>query len=217
MEPAQERPNCCFDDWATANAKRARATEIAAPVTRALLEELQAVGFEGRSVLDVGCGTGDLALAMLARGATTARGLDLGPGAIEAARDLAAERGLGDRAAFDVGDGSTTVLEPTDVVVLNRVVCCYPDARGLLANTLGAAGSVFALTAPVDRGPLGAFNRVLAAVWNRWYALRASKYQGFRTFIHDVDEIDATVRAAGFERRRRVRRRVVWELAVYTR
>ena len=55
--------------------------------------------------------------------------------------------------AFEVADGSVAALPPTDVVVLNRVVCCYPDARRLLQNTLGAATSVYAWGA-LKSGPV---------------------------------------------------------------
>jgi magnesium-protoporphyrin O-methyltransferase len=217
MEPTEDRPDCCFDRWADANAKRARSVEIVAPLTRALVGELEAVGVEGRSVLDVGCGTGDLALAMLARGARRADGIDLGAGAIENAQALARERGVEDRSTFTVGDGSTADLPQADLVVLHRVVCCYPDARGLLDRTLRAAGSVFAITAPVDRGAVGLSNRLLTWIWNGWYAMRDAKYRGFRTYVHDLDAIDARIRAAGFTPRTRERRRVTWNLAVYQR
>jgi len=215
--PQDEPQSCCFDEWAIANAKRARGRGIAAPVTRALVDAIEAVGIEGRSVIDVGCGTGDLALALLARGATTARGVDLGRGAIESARALADERGLADRTTFDVGDGSTVTLDRAGIVVLNRVVCCYPDATGLLDNTLPAAGEVFAITAPTDRGAVGRLNRVNIALSNRWFAIRKKKYGAFRTFMHDLDTIDERVRAAGFRLRNRKRSRFVWEFAVYSR
>ena len=86
MDP--EREHCCFDEWAVANAKRARRKEIASGVTRQLMTALGRSRVEGRTVLDLGCGTGDLALATLARGATRATGVDLGPQAIEEARTL---------------------------------------------------------------------------------------------------------------------------------
>ena len=103
------------------------------------------------------------------------------------------------------------------MVVLHRVVCCYPDASALLDNTLEAAGSRFAFTAPVDHGFTGLLNRIHILCENAWYAVRRSKFDGFRVFVHDLDEIDGRVRAAGFERVHRGRSRVVWELAVYTR
>ncbi len=215
--PDDDIPDCCFDEWAASNAKKARSQETTAAITAALLDALDEAGLEGRTVLDVGCGTGDLALAALGRGARSAVGFDLGSGAIANARALAQERGLSERATFQVGDGSQVALPRSDVVVLNRVVCCYPSADALLANTLGAAGSVFGFTAPIDRGPVGLYNRVLWFLGNIWYALRAKKFRGFRVFIHDLDALEARVVGAGFRPVAREHSRLVWELRVYAR
>jgi SAM-dependent methyltransferase len=216
-EPEPTPSNCCFDEWAASNARRARTNETVAPVTTALLAALEAEGLEGRTILDVGCGTGDLALAALAHGAASASGIDLGTGSIDLARALSRDRGLDDRAAFEVADGSVAALPPTDVVVLNRVVCCYPDARRLLHNTLGAATSVYAFSAPVDRGLPGLLNKVVGWLANVWYALRSSKFRGFRVFVHDLKAVDAVIRAAGFTPKHRERRRIIWQIAVYAR
>ena len=215
--PDDDVPDCCFDEWAASNAKRARKGETAAAITAALLSALDEAGLEGRSVLDVGCGTGDLALAALGRGARSASGFDLGTGAIANARALAQERGLSERATFEVGDGSQIALPKSDVVVLNRVVCCYPSADALLTNTLGATGSVFAFTAPIDRGVMGFWNRILGRLGNGWYALRAKKFHGFRVFIHDLGAIEARIVGAGFRPLAREQRRLAWDLRVYTR
>ena len=217
MDPQPERPNCCFDEWASANARRARSRETVAGVTKPLLDALERTGLDGRTVLDLGCGVGDLMLALLARGARTGTGLDLGTGGIQQARDLATSRGLADRATFVVGDGAVAPLAAADVVVLNRVVCCYPDVDALIANATGAAQRVFAFTAPVDRGIIGAFNRFSTWCSNRWYALRRAKYRGFRVFVHDLDAVERKVRAAGFERTDDERVRVVWRLEVFAR
>jgi len=215
--PDENIPSCCFDEWAASNSKRARKRETAAAITAALLSALDEAGLEGRSVLDVGCGTGDLALAALGHGARTVSGFDLGAGAIANARALADERGMAERAAFQVGDGSQATLPTSDVVVLNRVVCCYPSADALLANTLGAAGSVYAITAPVDRGPMGVYNRIFCWLGNGWYAIRAKKFRGFRVFVHDLAAIEDRIVGAGFLPRARQQRRLVWDLRVYER
>ncbi len=213
----EERPACCFDEWAAFTANRARRKGRAAPVTVAMVEALDAAGLDGRTVLDAGCGSGDLALAVLERGATAATGLDLGTGAIEIAKRFAGERGLSDRVRFKVADASTAPLPRSDVVVLNRVLCCYPDATDLVANTLAATNDVYAFSAPIHRGLVGSFNRVSTWVSNGWYALRRRKYRGFRVFVHDLDRIDATIRDAGLVLVSRARRRAVWDLAVYRR
>jgi predicted RNA methylase len=215
--PADQQPSCCFDEWAEHNARRARSKEVVAPVTRALLDGLEGIGLEGRTVLDVGCGTGDLALAALRRGAIRATGIDLGTGSIAHARQLAEERGLVERSFFLTGDGAEVSLADADVVILNRVVCCYPDVAALLTNTLAAANAVYAFSAPVDHGVTGLLNRIITRVSNGWYAIRRSKFRGFRTFVHRFDSIDTRVRDAGFMPIHRARCGIVWEFAIYVR
>ena len=216
MPEPDEPAECCFDEWATHAARRARTKETSTKITAHFLAALDQIGLRGRTVLDVGCGSGDLALAALARGADRATGFDLGAGAIDTARSLAAERGLAERASFEVGDGATIALPRADIVSLNRVLCCYPHVDALLANTAGAADRVFGFSAPVDHGVIGLGNRIAMAVGNRWYRLRAKKFKGFQSFVHDLTAVDARIRAAGFEPVRS-ERHGIWLLAVYAR
>jgi SAM-dependent methyltransferase len=209
--------HCCFDDWVDHWSVEAKRRPTAAKVTRSMLDALESAGLRERSVLDLGCGIGDLAIETVRHGATSARGYDLSPKAIEEARRLAAERGVGDRTAFEVGDAAELDLPSADVVVLNRVFCCYPDVNALLERSLASAGSVYGFTVPRSTGVVGLFGRVQTAMANLWFRLRRKKYAGFRTYIHDVDKIDARVRAAGFSPIRREHRRIVWDLAVYAR
>ena len=216
-DPPQEPERCCFDDWVDHWEKQAKKKDTVSGVTAPLLEALAEAGLAGRTVLDIGCGIGDLALATLERGAVGATGVDLSPKAIEQAQELAKARGLPERATFEVGDGSKLDLPPADVVVLNRVICCYADADTLLDRSLAAAGSVYAFTAPVSGGPIGAMNRAWTWLWNVVYRVRKQKYAGFQTYVHDIRGIDERVRSAGFRPLRREHRRVVWDLAVYSR
>jgi SAM-dependent methyltransferase len=214
-DPGPER--CCFDDWVDHWTTQATKKPTAAKVTASLLDAITEAGVTDRTVLDVGCGIGDLAIEVVARGAASGTGYDLSPKAIDEARRLAASRGVGERMRFEVGDGAQLDLPAADIVVINRVVCCYPDTENLLDHTLGAARGVFAITAPVSRGPIGLWNRLWSALENVGYRLRPTKYDGFRVFIHDLDRIDERIRAAGFRRTRHEHRRIVWDLAVYTR
>ena len=213
----EEEGECCFDDWVDHWSKRSKKRRTVAGVTAPLLAGLEEAGIRGRTVLDVGCGIGDLAIEAVRRGAAGAVGIELSAKAVDEARRLAAERGVADRTSFQVGDGAEIHLPSADVVVLNRVFCCYRDADALLENSLSAAGSVYAFTTPPSKGLGGAFVKTQARFWNVWYRLRDRKFQGFRVFIHDVDRIDARVQAAGFRPIRSERRRFVWHLAVYAR
>jgi SAM-dependent methyltransferase len=212
-----EAQGCCFDEWAVGSAARARKRGFGAKVTERMLGALGQHGLGGRTLLDVGCGAGDLALAAVDRGAVRASGIDLSPGGIQEARRLASERGLSDRTAFSVGDGAVAALERHDVVTLNRVLCCYPSLERLLANSLGAAGRVYAYTAPVHTGAVGRFNRISVAISNTWFRLRAKKFRGFQAFVHDLDAVDRAIATAGFRRVHRSRERFTWQLAVFAR
>lgn len=208
---------CCFDDLVDHWADRARKAPTASKVTPPLLDALAEVGVRGRDVLDVGCGIGDVAIATIGLGAESARGYDLSPKAILEAQRLAVERGVGARTTFEVGDAAELVLPEADVVVLNRVVCCYPDIDGLLGRSIASARRVIAFTAPASSGFTGALNRFWTSVGNLGFRLRAKRYGGFRTFVHDLDDVDARLRSAGFEPRHRRRVRLVWDLALYER
>jgi SAM-dependent methyltransferase len=213
----EEDGECCFDEWVDHWSKRSKRKPTVAGVTGSLLRGMEEAGIRDRTVLDVGCGIGDLAIEAVRRGAVRAFGVELSAKAVDEARRLAAGRGVAERTSFEVGDGSQMPLPNADVVVLNRVFCCYRDAEALLDNSLSVAGSVYAFTTPPSRGLGGAFVKVRARFWNVWYGLRDRKFRGFRVYIHDVDRIDARVQSAGFRPIRRERRRFVWHLAVYAR
>jgi magnesium-protoporphyrin O-methyltransferase len=208
---------CCFDDWVDRWSRKARKRATVAGVTAPLLAALEEAGLRDRTVLDLGCGIGDLTVEAVRRGAASGRGFDLSPKAIGVARRLAADRGVADRTAFEVGDASELDLPRADAVVLNRVFCCYPNVDALLERSLASAGSVYGFTMPRSKGVVGAVARTHARIGNWWMRRMPRRYGGFQVFIHDVDAIDARVRSAGFSPVRREHRRVSWELAVYAR
>ena len=70
-------------------------------------------------ILDVGTGSGVLALAAAALGAERALGFDLDPVATEAAEDAARENGLADRVTFFTGPIEAVTESPYPLVVAN--------------------------------------------------------------------------------------------------
>lgn len=67
------------------------------PTTALCLEWLQAQDLHGREVLDLGCGSGILAIAALKLGAAGAVGIDNDPQALTASHDNAERNGVGER------------------------------------------------------------------------------------------------------------------------
>ncbi|MCO4747918.1 MAG: 50S ribosomal protein L11 methyltransferase [Proteobacteria bacterium] len=70
---------------------------VFSPTRSAYVELLAHLDVRGKTVLDVGCGTGVLAFVLLQNGASTAIGTDLDPRAITCATDNAASLALDDR------------------------------------------------------------------------------------------------------------------------
>ena len=111
------------------------------PTTRACLDAIDALAAEdaGRTFLDVGCGSGILAIAAALEGFCEVRGFDNDPDAVRNANENAAANGLG--ALFFEGDLSAPdVTAPADVVaanVLAPVLVRFAREVGALVNPGG--------------------------------------------------------------------------------
>ena len=122
-------------------------------VVDAVLEQ----GIEGRSVLEPGGGVGAVAIELLKAGAAHSTVVELSVGYEEVAAELAREAGVVERMERHVGDFAADGTEPADVVVLHRVVCCYPDYAGLLGAAAEKARQTVVFTYP----PRNVFSRAL--------------------------------------------------------
>src|SRR3989442_447689 len=138
----------------------------------------------GRTVLEVGGGIGAIQLELLRRGASNAENVEISPGYEAVALDLATERGVADRIVRRVADFAVdnASASAADIVVLNRVVCCYPDMPALVGPParLASEGDAFCPGAGVgwmrsmadrSRDENAADSRALAAMYRVLYEL----------------------------------------------
>jgi ribosomal protein L11 methyltransferase len=114
------------------------------PTTRGCLELLQGLAPMPASVMDVGCGSGILALAALRLGAGRAIGIDTDPLAVAAARENAARNGLAGR--FDVHQGTLPAIAEGrhGLVLANLVAAVLVDLAPRLAAHLAPGGTLVA-------------------------------------------------------------------------
>jgi SAM-dependent methyltransferase len=182
-------------------------------VSERLSDALLSLDPTGRTVLELGCGRGGLLLRQVQAGATRATGVDLSSAAIDAARDRFEQAQLSECAHLSVGDAARVPLEPHDWVILDRVMCCYPDVERLLANTLPAARQIYAFTVPTSRGWRGVIARLEEWLENAWNSLRGQPCPGY---VHSLDLIEERLVNAGFRLRHRDRQRL-WHIAIYER
>jgi ribosomal protein L11 methyltransferase len=107
------------------------------PTTQQCLEALSTIALEARSVLDVGTGSGILAIAAAKRGASPVVGVDTDRIAVDAARENATRNGV----AIPIGAGSAAdVPGRFDVVVANLVSPVLQQIAGDLAARMAPKG-----------------------------------------------------------------------------
>lgn len=100
----------------------------------ARIVDFAATNIEGSTVLEIGGGVGELHVELLQRGATHVTNLEISSSYEEEGAQLLDRAGLRRRVTRRIVDlaQNPDEVEPADVVVLHRVVCCYPDFATLL-------------------------------------------------------------------------------------
>ena len=144
-----------------------------------MVEFLHELGIAGATVLEIGGGIGEIQIELLKRGAARTVNLELSPAYEEEAATLLRELGLEQRAERRIRDIATGVdsVEPADIVVLHRVVCCYPDYQRLLDAAAVHARRLIVFSYP----PRNAVSRLAVTAQNLILRLRRKE---FRTFVH---------------------------------
>ena len=120
------------------------------PMASSMVEYLISRDIEGADVLEVGGGVGAIQIDLLKAGVAKTINVELSTEYEEAAKKLVEEEGLGDAITRRLGDfvEDQHKLEPADIVVMNRVVCCYPWMEALMEAAVSKSNSYLALVFP---------------------------------------------------------------------
>jgi hypothetical protein len=159
---------------------------------RKMLASALVQGVDGARVLEIGGGVGALQAELLASGAEAGEVVELVSAYEPYAKELARERGLDERVTFRVEDvlERPDSVEPADVVVLNRVVCCSPDGVELTGVAARLATRALLLSFPRDRALVRVGLRLVNA------AMRLFG-RSFRVFAHPRSALIAAAEAEG--------------------
>lgn len=151
-------------------------------------------GLDGATVLEIGGGVGELHVELLRRGAAAAVSLELVDSYDVHATKLAASVGVLDRVRRRRVDIAATPdqVESADIVVMHRVVCCYPDYARLIGAAADHASRALVFSYP----PRNLAIRALGAAENAWLRLSGNS---FRTFAHPPQAMIDVARARGLE------------------
>lgn len=155
--------------------------------SRRIVELVKEHGVEGRSLLEIGGGIGAIQIELLKAGLARAVSVELTPSYEASAAELLREAGLEDRVERHVMDfvEAANSIGAADIVVMNRVICCYPDLPGLAGAAADHTGDLLVMVFPKDRW----WTRALVSMANLgiWLSRRE-----FRLFVHPRAQILAT-------------------------
>jgi hypothetical protein len=212
-------PACCIPDGCAQlfDEKKARSDarnylkKGLDPTGRRMVDEIVNRGVAGASVLEVGGGIGALEIELLRAGAASATNVELVGTYEEAAGHLLDTLGLAarvDRTLLDFALDGVRVPR-AEIVLLHRVICCYPDMEALVRVSADHATRILALSFPADRW----WWRIGQLLSRGWFRLRGF---AFRLYLHDPRRILAVAESAGL-RPVLQQRGLVWQIAVLER
>jgi hypothetical protein len=187
-------------------AKRYRKKGLDA-TAQGMVEFLEGRGIEGATVLEIGGGVGEIQIELLKAGAAHAVNLELSPGYDEEAERLLHEASLEgrvDRRLHDIAVDPEGV-EEADVVLLHRVVCCYPDYERLLGAAAQRARRFLVFSYP----PRNALSRLIVTVENVVFRVLGKEY---RSFTHPPAAMLGVLAERGL-RRTFEHHTLVWQVA----
>ena len=162
--------------------------------SREIVDYLRAQGVGGQTVLEVGGGIGAVQIELVKAGAESAVSVELTPTYERVAAELLAETGLQGRVRRQVTDfvEAASGVEAADIVILNRVLCCYHDMPRLAGAAADHTRRLLVLSYPRRTW----WTVASFAVFNWFLALFRRQ---FHIFVHRPKEILATARAHGLE------------------
>jgi 2-polyprenyl-3-methyl-5-hydroxy-6-metoxy-1,4-benzoquinol methylase len=175
--------------------------------SRRMVEFLDGRGIDGATVLEIGGGVGEIQLELLQRGAARAINLELSAAYEREAGRLVRDAGVEHRVERRLHDIAVDPdgVEQVDVVVLHRVVCCYPDYERLLTAAADHARQLLVFSHP----PRNVISRALIGLQNVGFRLMG---KDFRTFAHPPAAMLEVLERRGL-RPAFVHRGVPWQVA----
>jgi 2-polyprenyl-3-methyl-5-hydroxy-6-metoxy-1,4-benzoquinol methylase len=177
------------------------------PTAQTMVQFLRTLGIEDASILEIGGGVGEIQIELLKLGAARAQNLELSPDYEQQARMLAGQAGVQGRLDWRIHDlaQDPAAVVPADLVILHRVVCCYPDYERLLGAAADHARRALVFSYP----PRNALSRAFYGVFNLVMRLTRSSFRGF---AHPPGAMLGVLEDHGL-RRTYGRRSRIWQVA----
>jgi len=177
--------------------------------TRKLIEIFQREDLPSLTLLDIGGGVGAIQHALGEGRVGRVVNVDASTAYSRTAQTEAERRGYRSRAEYHIGDFVLLAgeIDSADLVSLDRVICCYPDIRGLVKAAAGKTRKLVGTVYPVYTW----YFRFGVQVINFFQILRRAS---FRVYAHPSVLVESLFAEAGF-RRGHYQKGLLWQVAVF--
>ncbi len=149
----------------------------------------------GKTLLDIGGGVGIIQHELMKKGIRNAISVEASPAYNNASQLEAEAQGHENKIDYYMGDFITysSQLPTTDVVTLDKVICCYPNGEDLVSKSLVLSNEYYGLVYPSDNILI----KLGASLLNFYKKLTKNDY---RSYVHSRKKIHSLVQSNGFNK-----------------
>ncbi len=179
--------------------------------TRLLVDAIQATGIKDLKLLDIGGGIGVIHNELLKVGLGHATEVEGSSAYLAAAKEEAERQGHADKISLLQGDfvDMAKQISATDIVTLDKVICCYPDMASMVRLSAERAGKLYAVIYPLESW----WVKLGFRIQNLLFRIKKNP---FRIYVHPTQAIENLICESGLKRKFS-RKLFMWQLAVYER
>lgn len=162
--------------------------------TRILVSALVNRGVEDKSLLDIGGGIGAIQHELFKAGISYATNFEASLAYLDICQQEASRQGNGHKTHHLHGNFAEMNNMPiSDIVTLERVICCYPDMENLMSMACQKSRYLLGLVYPHEAWwvKLG-----MDFLYNLKFRLTRNP---FRIYLHPTEQVDALVRSYDFK------------------
>lgn len=154
---------------------------------------------KAESVLDIGCGSGDILFALQELGLNDLYGSELTPEAIDLATKRFETFGDISKVKFIEGDITDLDLPAVDSTSLHRVICCYFNVEEMIEKTVEKKPKTIMITIPRYR----TYTKILTFFENIFLKLLSifkPSIRGVESYLHNPAYVDSLLNEKGYEK-----------------
>jgi predicted TPR repeat methyltransferase len=163
--------------------------------SRPIINLLKKLPVNGHSLLDIGGGVGQITFELSKEGVDQVTHVDLSSSYLNTYLEEVEKRNMKDRIQTMLGDfvDLHEKVPASDIVTLDKVICCYEDYEQLVDFSSAKARKWYAFTVPRDVWWVKAVQQIEVL-------FQKIKRDPFRPYVHPVDKIEDRLERAGFRK-----------------